>query len=328
MTDSGADVAVVILTFCEETNLSAALDSVQGWAREVFVVDSYSTDATVDLALARSGDGVHLVQHRFEDYSRQWNWAINALPVRSAWTLKLDADERVTPEFQQEVARLVANAHPDLNGVYFRRRLFFSGQPLKWGGVKENWDLRLWRTGRATFEDRAVNEHCLVTGKTARVASFVEHRDSKSLTDWIDKHNRYASLEARSILAGNVVGGVEPRLWGSPEQRRMWLKRAFRRVPLRSTLYFLYCFLLRLGILDGRAGFRHALLKTMWFYWIDLKIDEHRQRGVVPEVNWPERGKPHPTVASSVLQREADERWARFVECLGSAAGGTQERPA
>ena len=298
-----ADIAIVILTFNEEANLPAALDSVRGWASEVFVVDSFSTDSTVDIALERAGDGVHVVQHAFLDYSKQWNWALTSLPIRSAWTLKLDADEGVTDAFKLEVDQIIANASPGLEGVYFRRLFHFMGKPLYWGGVSSNYVMHLWRTGKAVFEDRAVNEHALVRGETQRIGSFVEHHDFKSLADWIDKHNRYSSIEARCFIEGNVTGEVTPRIFGSPDERRMWWRRAFWAMPCRTLLYFLYRYLARLGCLDGTAGLRYCYLHAAYRYWTTLKVAEYDLRGVMPEVRWAARGEPHPTVARSPLQK-------------------------
>ncbi len=299
-------LAVIILTFNEEANLAAALDSVKGWATEVFVVDSYSTDRTVEIALAYEADGARVVQHRFENYSAQWNWALSRLPVRAEWTLKLDADERVTPEFQEEVDRLTRTAPPDLHGVLFRRRLFFLGSPLRFGGARSNHDLRLWRTGRAVFEERPVNEHAVVQGRTAFLKSYVEHHDYKSISDWLDKHNRYSSLEAISLIRGNLTGDIKPRLFGSPVERRMRLRKLYYRLPGRALLYFLYRYFVRLGLLDGLAGFRYALLYAAFLYWIDLKRVEHRTTGQLPVILWPPRGAPHPVVARSELQQQVD----------------------
>ncbi len=299
-------VAVIILTFNEEANLPAALDSVRGWASEVFVVDSFSTDRTVDIALARAGDGVHVVQHAFEDYSKQWNWALAKLPIRSAWTLKLDADERATDAFRKEVDRITADAPPDLEGVYFRRLFHFMGTPLYWGGVSSAYVMHLWRTGKAVFEDRAVNEHALVQGKTQKIGSFIEHHDFKSLADWIDKHNRYSSIEARCFIEGNVTGEVPPRIFGTADERRMWWRRAFWAMPCRTLLYFLYRYLGRLGCLDGTAGLRYCYLHAAYRYWTTLKVAEHHLRGVMPEVEWPARGQPHPDVVRSSLQQVVD----------------------
>jgi glycosyltransferase involved in cell wall biosynthesis len=301
-----APISVIVLTFNEEDNLAGALDSVVGWADEVFVLDSYSTDRTVDIALAYADRGVKVVQHAFENYSAQWNWALTRLPTAAAWVLKLDADERVTEEFKREVGELLSTAPIDLEGVSFRRRIFFMGRPLYWGGLSHNHDMRMWRAGAARFEDRPVNEHALVKGRVALLKSFVDHRDTKSVTDWIDKHNRYSTFEASAMTSGNVTGDVVPRMFGTAAERRMWLKTVYFHIPGRPCFYFLYRYVVRLGVLDGRVGFRYALLYATFLYWIDLKCLEIRQTGRVPRVMWPRRGEPHPVVADSALQKQVD----------------------
>lgn len=296
-------LGVIILTFNEEANLAAAIDSIQGWAKEIFVVDSYSTDRTVEIALSYENRGVQVVQHAFENYSAQWNWALCHLPISQEWTLKLDADERVTPEFKDEVGQLLSSVNEEVEGFYFRRRLVFLGKRLRWGGTTQNHDLRLWRSHRATFENRTVNEHALVRGQTREIQSYVDHCDFKTFSDWLDKHNRYASMEARCHIERNVTGDVPPRLMGNPAERRMWFRSVYYKVPLRHYFYFLYRYILRLGFLDGKAGFHFAFLRASYHYWIDLKIEEYRRTGVLPEVLWPPRGQPHPVVAQSELQK-------------------------
>ncbi len=271
-----ADISVIILTFNEEANLPAALDSVKNWAREVFVVDSFSTDQTVDIALSRAKEGVSVFQHTFEDYSKQWSWAIHNLPVHSGWTLKLDADERATPEFKTEAQTLIRSAGMDLEGVYFRRLIIFMGKPLRWGGMTDNFDLRMWRTGKAWFENRSVNEHVFVSGLCTKLRSVVLHQNSKSLSDWLDKHNRYSSFEALHISRGDIAGEVAPKLFGNPTERRMWFKRLYVSLPMKPLLYFIYRYVVRLGFIDGGAGFEYALLHSMFLYWIDLKVLEYR----------------------------------------------------
>lgn len=285
-------VAVIILTFNEEPNLAEALSSVEGWSDEIVVVDSFSTDRTVDIALERKGVAVY--QHRFENYSSQWNWALRSVPLRSGWTLKLDADERVPGDFRDEVEEVLRTCPPDLEGMYFRRHFFFMGKRLRWGGIRGNFDLRLWRTGAARFEGRAVNEHAIVSGRTVRLQSAIEHRDARSLGDWLRKHERYASLEAAEILSGNLAGEVRPRFLGRPEEMRVALRRLFYRLPGRSGAYFLYRVALRLGILDGRIGLRYWFLHASFFAWISWMLQEARATGTVPEVIWPARGSPHP----------------------------------
>jgi glycosyltransferase involved in cell wall biosynthesis len=298
-------LSVIILTFNEEANLPAALDSVKGWADEVFVVDSYSTDRTVDIALERGVDGVRVVQHRFKNYSDQWNWALSHLPVTSDWTLKLDADERVTPEFKKEVDELLRTAPADLDGIQFRRSFIFMGKLLRFAWTL-NYDLRLWRTGQAVFEQRSVSEHPVVEGKIGSLKSYVEHHNYKSISDWLDKHNRYSSLEAINLIQGNLTGDYKPRLFGTPTERRMWLRKWYYRVPCRPLIYFLYRYFVRLALLDGLAGFRFTFLHASYWYWIDLKRTEYRLTGELPTVTWPQRGAPHPIVADSELQKQVD----------------------
>lgn len=289
-------VSVIILTFNEEVNLSAALDSVKDWARNVFVVDSYSTDRTVDIALERSGEGVRVVQHTFENYSKQWNWALENLPLTDGWTLKLDADERITEEFKEEAERLLPTLDAKVVGVYFRRKIRFMGSWLNWGLVRNNYDLRMWRTGHAAFEDRPVNEHALVNGDTVKMSAFVNHEDFKGLADWVEKQNRYISLEVICQIEGKLTGEITPRLLGRPDERRMWLRRIYFSLPFRPALFFLYVYVLRMGFLDGPAGFNYALLQSVNLHLLDLRIVESRHSSRLPTVAWPERGEGHPMI--------------------------------
>ncbi len=299
-------LAVVILSFNEERNLAAALDSVRGWACEVFVVDSYSTDRTVDIALARSGDGVHVVQHPFENYSKQWNWAIDSLPIQADWVLKLDADERATPSFRTEVRAVLARTSSEVAFVV-HWRFFFMGRRLRWGGLYPNGNIRLWRRGCGHFDDRGVNEHLIIDGPVGEIRSPIDHEDQKSLGHWLDRHNRYSTLEARALIQGDVTGQVTPLLFGRSEQRRMWLRRVYYAFPGRAFWYFLYRFVLRLGFLDGRAGFRFAFLHASFFYWIDLKRSESARTGASLVPIWPARSEAHPGVVNSSTQQRTDD---------------------
>jgi glycosyltransferase involved in cell wall biosynthesis len=301
-----APLSVVILTFNEEANVAAALDSVVGWATEIFVVDSFSTDRTVDIALAYGEKGVHVVQHRFENYSAQWNWALTHLPLHQPWTLKLDADERATEAFRTQVSERIAEERTEETGFIVHWRLIFMGRFLRWGGLYPNGNIRVWRTGQGYFEKREVNEHVVINGKVGVIEIPIEHHDYKDLAHWIDRHNRYSSMEARALLQGNIVGETKPRFFGRPDEHRMWLRKVYYRVPLHHFIYFCYRYFFRMGFLDGKPGFRFAFLHAAFLYWIDLKIAEYRRTGVLPEVLWPGRGQPHPVVASSELQRQVD----------------------
>jgi hypothetical protein len=168
----------------------------------------------------------------------------------------------------------------------------------------------MWRSGKARFEDRAVNERAIVEGNSETFATAIEHHDYKSLTDWLAKHNRYASMEAITGLEGNLDGEIAPRLFGSPMERRCWLRRFAQRLPLRHVCHFLFRYILLRGVLDGRAGFRYAFLHVSYMYWIDLKILEARNRGRPPAVVFPQRGRPHAAVEQSAIQQQCDRKHA------------------
>jgi glycosyltransferase involved in cell wall biosynthesis len=302
--DEALSLSVIIMTFNEEENVGSAIESVRGWAREIFVVDSFSVDRTIEVATGYHGDGVHIIQHEFENYSAQWNWALSALPITSNWILKLDADERATPEFKEEVSEVLDSVPDDLEGIYFRRVNFFMGKALRWSGML-SFDLRLWRRGRGQFDGREVNEHLIVDGKTLQLSSIVEHHDTKSLSDWWDKHNRYSSFEALSLIEQSPSGDAKPSFWGNPEARMMWIRARFFSLPfpfLASALLFFYDFFGQLGFLDGTRGFQWAFLRASYFYMIQLKVLEFRRTGRTPAVLWPARGEPHSDLVDSTSE--------------------------
>ncbi len=294
-------IAVVILTFNEEKNVGDCLDSIGDWADEIFVVDSYSTDATIDWLLSRRDSRLKIVQHAFTTHSEQWNWALRNLPITADWTLKLDADERVTADFKDEVDLRRSEAPPTLEGLWFRRRFVFLGRRLGLVGTLR-YDLRLWRTGRARFDDSALNEHALVEGETDQLRSAIDHIDNKNITAWLDKHNRYASIMALNYATETYKNEIYASLFGNADQRGKFFESLNRRMPMRHLFYFLYLYFLRLGFADGRVGFHYCCLRSFYFYLIDLKMLEWRLTGKAPEVVYPSRGQPDPRLANHLTR--------------------------
>jgi glycosyltransferase involved in cell wall biosynthesis len=293
-TSTRGGVAVIILTFNEEANLAQAVRSVTGWADQVFVLDSISTDATVDIA-RRSG--CHTIQHRFENYATQRNFALDALPITSEWVLFLDADEWLPDPVKQEISALIAR-HPIENGFYINRRLIWMGQWIR-RGYYPSWILRLFRLGEGRCEDRAVNEHIIVRGATGRLNHDFMHEDRKDITEWIAKHNAYATLEAVELLKRPVAADhqeIDARLFGAQSQRKRWLRaKVWNRLPplIRPFAYFLYRYVLTGGFLDGTSAFMYHFLQALWFLMlVDIKYLELKRR--------PEHGKlpDHGSLAS------------------------------
>ncbi len=279
---SAAPVAVVMITFNEAHNLPAVLENLRGWAQEVFVVDSYSTDGSVDVALAH---GATVVQRAFRDFGDQWNFAVGKLPVTAPWTMKLDPDERLTDEIKANIAAAIAAN--DADAIVVCRRLWFMGRPLP---TRQDL-LRLWRTGTCRFSDVVVNEHPLVDGRHVRVDGEIEHHDSPDLHHWWDKQNRYTTAEAAMAFRGDALA-VEPKLFGNALERRMWLKANFRRFPFRYLILYLHALLAQGAWRAGWRGHVWAHLRVEVYRMIDLKLLEMQQAGRSYDIPRTPRGKP------------------------------------
>jgi len=269
-----ADIAVIILTFNEEPNIAQALESVQGWARQILVLDSYSTDRTLEIA---SRYPCTIVQNRFEDYSKQRNFALEQLPISCEWVFFLDADEWIPMELRQEISTLVASNPPE-NGFFISRRLIWMGRWIR-RGYYPTWILRLFRFAKARCEDRSVNEHMVVEGMTGYLKNDFIHEDHKGVTDWIAKHNGYATREALELFKNPTTDRqIDVRFWGTQAERKRWLRcRVWNSLPplVRPVLYFIYRYLFRGGFLDGKTAFAYHILQGLWFpMLIDIKYLE------------------------------------------------------
>jgi glycosyltransferase involved in cell wall biosynthesis len=283
-------VSVIVPVLNEERNLAECLRSV-AWADEVFVVDSHSKDRTPELAREL---GANIVQF---DYSpggpRKKNWSLDNLPLRNEWVLLLDADERITPELFAEIEKEFA-AGPKHDGYYLNRKQIFLGKWLRHGGNYPSWNLRLLKRNAGRYErlntedlqsagDVEVHEHIILAqGSACYLQEPMLHLDYKGLHEFIDRHNRYSTWDAKMrahLLAGDDVSSSIPaRLLGAPVERKRWLKRLWVRLPCRPLLRFLYMYVVRLGFLDGRAGFVYAILKAVQEFHISAKIYEAQLR--------------------------------------------------
>ena len=284
--DRRSPLSVVVLTYNEERNLPDCLESVTGWAEKVFVVDSGSTDRTVEIAKAY---GAKVATHPFESHAKQWNWALRNLPISMEWILALDADQRVTAELRDEISKLVngkgaANGGPA--GCFIKRRQIFRGKWIKHGGYYPKYLLKLFRRSEAwADENDLVDHHFRVQGEVAKLRHDIieDNRNEADISVWVEKHNRYAALQAREEInqAQNKSHGVlRASLWGSPDQRVFWLKNIWNRLPIyvRPFLYFLYRYVFRVGFLDGKEGFIFHFLQAFWYrLLVDIKLEELRR---------------------------------------------------
>lgn len=274
---STANVTVIILTYNEEKNIAQAIRSVAGWARAVFILDSLSQDRTTTIAREM---GAEVFEHPFSGYASQRNHALDHLPIRTEWILFLDADEWVPADLREEISDVIAR-HPTENGFYIKRRLIWMGRWIR-RGYYPVWILRLFRHRKGRCEAREINEHIVVEGPTGHLHHDFIHEDHRSVTDWVAKHNRYATAEAAELMkARDTEGELPGRLFGTQPERKRWVRHVvWNRLPplVRPAAYFGYRYLARGGFLDGPEAFAYHVLQGLWFQTlVDVKFMELRR---------------------------------------------------
>jgi glycosyltransferase involved in cell wall biosynthesis len=276
-------LTVVIPALNEERNIGAALLSV-AWADQIFVVDSGSTDGTVEIA---AGADVEVVHFEFRPPGpKKKAWALRELPIRNDWVFLLDADERVTPELAEEIRGVVECG--TAAGYCVDREFIFMGRSLRC--FRPNWNVRLFRRGLGHIEDlglegvpdtgdNEIHEHVSVDGQLKFLKSELLHNDYRGITAWIDRHNRYATWEAHLYrkLRSEAIG-VGPRAFFrlDPFRRKRVLRRLWVRLPGRPILRFLVWYGPRRGFLDGREGFVFCVLMAWYELLIGLRLRELR----------------------------------------------------
>lgn len=271
-------VTVVILTHDEDIHIARCINSARQLSRSIMVVDS-GAGRTTEICKEMT---VPVWIQPFSTFSEKLNWAMDNLPIRTPWILRLDADEVLTPEFVSGAAAALASLPATVSGCYVRRRLWFLGQWIRHGGMYPTYSMRFWRRGTAHCEHRPLDEHMLLRfGTSVNIDLDIVDDPLKSFDDWVGKHVRYSRLELRTEDEDRREQ-IKPSLFGRPEQRKRWLKlHIYRAVPLflRPALYFVYRYLFRLGFLDGRRGFLFHLMHAYWYrLLVDARLYEERLR--------------------------------------------------
>jgi glycosyltransferase involved in cell wall biosynthesis len=274
-------LSVLVTTRNEEANIERCLRSVHGFADQIFVLDSESSDRTVEIA--RQYAEVHTLAY---DHTRiiPWifQWGLDNLPLRNDWVLILEADQAVTPALREEVAALLARPDVREDGFYIRRRQIFRGKPLRFGGYGSKVLLKLFRRSRSELDPVEQDTRVYVSGPVGRLRAPLEEWNVKedSIQFYLEKHLRYAEAfarEERDRRRRNLPWKTAPRFFGIPDERILWLKDRYYRMPLfvRPFLYFFYRYFILLGILDGRNGFVFHFLQAFWFRLVvDIRLEE------------------------------------------------------
>lgn len=272
-----ADITVIILTYNEALHINRCIESVRPIAKDIFVVDSFSKDDTVQLA---GNLGAKVVQHPFENQARQFNWALENLPIQTDWVLRLDADEYISPELGKEILEKVPHLESGISGVIFPFRRIFLGREIKrgTGGIKM---LRLFRFKKAKCDSRWMDEHIqLLEGRSVEFEHDFADDNLNNLSWWTQKHIGYAVREAISLLdlEFNILNISNEKAKLSPQaytKRQKKLKYAKQPLFWRSFAYFIYRYFFKLGFLEGKEGFLWHFLQGWWYRTlVDAKIFE------------------------------------------------------
>lgn len=268
-----ADITAIILTKNEEINIRDCIASIATSVKRIIVIDSFSTDKTVDIA---RNCGVEVIQHEFQTHAKQYKYAVNQSDIKTRWILRIDADERLTPDSAYELENLCnENMETDVTGIIVRFKKNFLGKDLYHGGVYPWKKLICYKTGLGDIEDREMDEHIVVFGgRTVELKNDSLHFDFKGLEEWTTKHNWYSSKETRDYFT------TKCNSINQDESLKTRIKnKIYYRLPLgtRAHIYFIYRYYIQLGFLDGKEGKIYAFLQAYWYrFLVDAKIYEQK----------------------------------------------------
>jgi len=274
-------ISVIVPVRNEARNLPRCLESLRCMG-EVYVIDSFSSDATGQIA---QSFGAKVVQFNYRGgWPKKRQWALDKLQFGYDWILLLDADEALTPELLFEIQHAIQD--PRFDGYFIQLRMHFLGRALRHGDASF-YKLSLFRRGKGHFEcrlanqdasmaDMEVHEHIVVDGPVSKLSNFVSHHNVESLSHYISKHNQYSNWESQVLESRESASALSPALFGTQAQRRRWLKLKLLRLPGSPFLLFLYRYILRLGFLDGIPGLIYCGMQAIQLFHTKAKMYELR----------------------------------------------------
>jgi glycosyltransferase involved in cell wall biosynthesis len=270
-------ISAIIMTYNEQINLPDCLESIKEYIDDIIIVDSFSSDNTLGIAAKYT---MKIYQNNYPNQSKKFSWALSNTKIKHEWVLRLDADERWTREGFEELENIIDNDTAD--GVYVKMKIYFMDRWIKHGGMYPNYFLRVFKKSKGMMEDRWMDEHIQVNGRTliSNIDVIESNYDrQKNISFWTTKHNNYSTREAIEFLASkyklpNVTSIAN--LAGNKTERKRWIKdNVYVRLPLflRPFLYFIYRYFFQLGFLDSKEGFIFHTLHAFWYrFLVDAKV--------------------------------------------------------
>jgi len=274
-------ITLIVTTRNEEANIEKCLLSSDNFIDQVFVIDSDSDDRTPEIA-KRYAEVVNLAYNHSKIIPWIYQWGLDNLPIRNEWVMILEADQELTPALKEELQRLFSGAPIKENGFYVRREQVFRGKTLRFGGYGSKYMLKLFRRSAGRLDPEETDTRVYVDGSLRKLASPIleENLKENDILFYLQKHLRYAEVfaqeEAQRRREG-VVYKTSPALFGTPDQRILWLKRLYFRIPLyvRPFVYFFYRYFILLGFLDGKEGSVFHFMQAFWFRLVwDIRLEE------------------------------------------------------
>ncbi|MCL6494929.1 MAG: glycosyltransferase family 2 protein [Ignavibacterium sp.] len=275
-------ITAIVMTLNENLNLEECLTSIKDYVDDIIIVDCFSSDNTIEIAKKYTNK---IYQNKWINYSKQYLWAIANTDIKNEWILRIDADERWTKEGFEELRQIIEQNRAD--AVYVKMKIFFMGRWIKHGGFYPNYFLRVYKKSKGKMEDRWMDEHIKVAGKT--IISNIDVIESnydrqKNISLWTDKHNKYSTREAvEFLIAKHKLKEMDSvaNIFGNKTEKKRWLKeKLYFHIPLflRPFLYYIHRYIFKLGFLDGKEGFIFHYLHAFWYrFLVDVKVYQIEQ---------------------------------------------------
>jgi len=274
-----SDLTAIILTKNEEKNIKKCIESIKEFAKRILVIDSGSQDNTILIAKEL---GAEVYENKYIYYAQQFNWAIDNTNIQTKWTLRLDADERFTPELCKKAEIAIKENHDtDINGITLEAWLYFLNKKIKYG-VRKKRKLMIFKTGIGRIEDRKRDAHTLINeGKSISLEERFIHYDFKDLSSFIDKYNFYSSKEVEDYIDFKTGKAVliknNDKKISNQRNKKFGLYYRFPKF-MRARLWFIYNYYFRMGFLDGKAGYLFHYYECYWYrHLVDSKILEYER---------------------------------------------------
>ncbi|CDD48644.1 glycosyltransferase family 2 [Bacteroides sp. CAG:875] len=270
------DISVIILTYNEKIHIERCISNAKKFAKDIYLVDCFSNDGTVELAKSL---GAKVFQHQWENYSKQFNWALQNLPITTEWVWRMDADEYLSDNLINELHQKLPSLPKNINGFTAPCLRIFMGKYIKHGIIPLIL-LRLFKIKYAICENRYMDEHIqLSEGEIGSLKNPFYDDNLNGLTWWTNKHNGYATREAIDLLLTEYDLLPQESVVNSGTHSAAIRKKKLKYIKLplfwRAFAFFILRYIFRLGFLDGKEGFLWHFLQGFWYRTLaDAKVYE------------------------------------------------------